>query len=268
MPLFGPNIDKMKKNHDINGLITELRNNEPAVSVQAAEALIELGDPVATEALLKEYNNIFRFGSDLDKIEVILTILGRVSRIMILTIISPFDSSPEREQKTWKYEKVNFRNKIPLQLVKPLLNNVITNSSENPVVRWYATITIIERGERTSELQKYLIDNLNAISKPNQGIHEETTRALSYFPDDPNVVNLLISIQKGEIFKGIFDIKSESGAIYALSAIGKPLAREYLEYLVTRGDKFFQKRAQVALKMFGTASYDEIKKQVEKEVID
>lgn len=42
MPLFGPNIKKIKEKSDIQGLIEELTNKNPATRFEVVEALRDL----------------------------------------------------------------------------------------------------------------------------------------------------------------------------------------------------------------------------------
>ena len=42
MPLFGPNIEKLKQRGDIEGLIKELTNRGPKVRIEVTKALSEL----------------------------------------------------------------------------------------------------------------------------------------------------------------------------------------------------------------------------------
>lgn len=58
--LFKPNIGKMKERKDVKGLIKALQYKEPDVRVRAAEALGEIGDPLAVNHLI----TTFRFDKD------------------------------------------------------------------------------------------------------------------------------------------------------------------------------------------------------------
>ena len=42
MPLFGPNIKKMKERGDIQGLIKELKNKNPTIRFKVVESLRDL----------------------------------------------------------------------------------------------------------------------------------------------------------------------------------------------------------------------------------
>lgn len=52
MGLFGPNIDKLKENRDINGLIKILESKKPDVRKEAAEALSRVGSAEALPGLI------------------------------------------------------------------------------------------------------------------------------------------------------------------------------------------------------------------------
>jgi HEAT repeat protein len=262
MPLFGPNIKKMKEKRDIRGLINALRNAPPQIRVEAIEALIDIDDPKVLELLLKEFSDVFRFGEEADKVEAITIIracptrqsLGAMTHSDSLGLILTSDSFT----KIWKYEKVKFTKKLNLGLVRPILLEVAMNSGENLVIRWYTVTALAELGDRSDELVQLLINILDAMPKQNLFIVEESLRILSYFTGNPTARNVLMnSLRTGTV--------SRMYSIYALGALGDPLTRENLEYLVVHGDKNDRKRAEIALNLFGTASYDEIKAKCEKE---
>ena len=52
MPLFGPNLEKLRENGDVDGLIESLSHSRHSVRAAAAHALGELEDPRALEPLL------------------------------------------------------------------------------------------------------------------------------------------------------------------------------------------------------------------------
>jgi len=95
------------------------------------------------------------------------------------------------------------------------------------------------------------------------GIQEETIRALSYFTGNAGVRDALIDALQTRRFVGCQRISSLwRHAIYALSAFGDHSTREYLEYWAIHGDEHDRKRAQVALELFGKATFDEVKATV------
>jgi len=268
MPLFGPNIKKMKERRDIDGLITALRNDNPQTRVEATEALTDLDEPKALELMVKEFSNPFRFGDKADKIEAITIIRGCPTPESLMAVTLSLDFTGDKLTRICKFQKVKFRKRFNLDLVRPILVDVAQDLDENPVIRWYAVTALAELGDRSDEVVHRLFSILGAMPKLNLDIVEENVRILSYFPNNPDVIATLMKIQKGELFKAVLEVGPRSAAIYALAATGNSSAREHLEYLATHGDKFYRKRAQLALKLFGKANYDEIKANAEKEIID
>jgi HEAT repeat protein len=264
MPLFGPNIKKMKEKGDIDGLVALIKADDPRMRVEAIEALLEIKDHRAMELLVKEFNDISKLGDEADKVEAITIMQGRAGEGLmgmqgLLTL--PWD----REAKIIKLHHVKFTRKFELSLARPILLSLATNPIEASAIRWYSVVALVELGDRSNEVMQLLTDILDAMPKMNIDIMEESVRALSYFPSNPDTIARLIQIQKGHFlrWKTALDVGYRSAAIYALAASGDPSAREYLEYLATHGDEFYQKRAQVALKLFGNATYDEIKAKAE-----
>lgn len=262
MPLFVPNIKKMKEKGDTEGLIRELKNKDYKVRIDVVKALLDLNDNKAIEALVKEFTDIFKFGDEADKVEAITIMQGRASEGLTgvrFSLYLPID----RDGKIVKLYKVKFARKFDLDLARPLLLTLASNTAENPVIRWYALVALVELGDRSNEVMQLLTDILNAMPKMNLLMIEESVRALSYFPSNPDTIARFIQIQKGHFFGWKADVVGQSAGIYALAASGDPSAREYLEYLTTHGDEFYRQRAQVALKIFGKATYDEIKAKAE-----
>jgi HEAT repeat protein len=262
MPFFGPNIKKMKEKGDIDGLAALLKADDPRMRVEATEALVEIKDHRAIELLVKEFTDIFKLGDEADKVEAITIMQGRADDSLIgvrLLLDLPWD----REAKIIKFHHVKFTKKFELALARPILFSLATNPRETPAIRWYSAVALVELGDRSNEVMQLVIDTLNTMSKMNIDIIEESLRALSYFGSNSALVGMFIEIQKGRLFKAVLDVGPRSAAIYALGATGEPSAREYLEYLAGHGDQFYRTRAQVALKLFGKATYDEIKAAAE-----
>ena len=266
MPLFGPNVKKMKEGSDIDGLAALLKADNLQTRVEAIEALLELGDPKGLQLLTKRYSDIFKFGDEADKVELIIMMQGRLSRDtevdILLAWITPLNLQQNRAVSILNWEDVKFRRKHNLDLARPILFEAATNSAENPLIRLFALVTLAELGDKSNEVMQLLVYFL--IQGQNAWTIKETLRALSYFSTKPEVTDLLIKIQKGEgfVFRDKFELSKvvREAAIYALGATTVPSAREYLEYLVTGGDEFYRRRAQIALKLFGKATYDEIKR--------
>lgn len=264
--LFGPNIEEMKEKKDVRGLMAEMKNDNPQICVKAMEALMDLDDPETLELLLENFSKRFKFGDEMDKIEAITIMQGRVSRTSLIPVLSRSElPSDDRWKRMWKFEKVKFQRKLDLDLARPVLSKVVADSAETPVIRWYALIALAELGDRSNEVPQLLINVLSTLPEMNIYTIEESLRALSYFSINPDIISMLIKIQKGQLFKAAIDTAPRSAAIYALGASSDPSAREYLEGLATHGPHFYSERARVALKLFGK-SYDEIKAKAEKEI--
>jgi len=263
MPLFSPNIKKMKEKGDIEGLASALRSDNPEIRVEASEALIDSNDPKALEVLLKELRDVFRFGNEADKAEAITIMRACPSRESLGAITHSLHLADDRFKKMWKYEKTRFSKKLKLDIARPILMDVSVNPSENPLIRWYSVTALSELGDTSEEALRLLLDTLHAMPKINLWIIEESVRVLSRFAGNPSVIDLLIRIQKGEAKKAVVDVGPKSAAIYALAATGVASAREYLEYLAAHADEFYRSRVQMALKLFGKATFDEIKTKAE-----
>lgn len=254
---------KCKEKGEIGGLVSALKADNFQTRVEAIEALMDLGERRAIELVIKEFTNVLRFGDEADKIEGITIIQGRACRTSLIAVVYSLELPSDRWEKVWKLEKVRFRRKLGLHLARPILFETAENSDENPVIRWYALIALVELGDRSNEVMQLLINVLDTMPKMNVDTIEESLRALSCCSINPDIIAMLIETAKGQRFKAVLDIVPRSAAIYALGATGDPLAREYLEYLATHGDKFYRERARVALKLFGKASYDEINAKAE-----
>ncbi len=75
MPLFGPNINKMKEKGDIGGLLALLKADNLQTRVEAIEALKDIGER-GVELLIKEFADIFRFGNEADRVQAITIMQG------------------------------------------------------------------------------------------------------------------------------------------------------------------------------------------------
>jgi HEAT repeat protein len=303
MPLFGPNIKKMKEKGDIQSLTKELTNKNPTIRVEAAEALKSIDDPKAVAVVTKYISDLLRFGERDDQIEAILLIQARAPEHFL-----PINVDPKRVQK-----------KLSLEPFRDALFEVIKRH-KSAVSVWYALIALIELGDRSHKVLNGLIEftktwlaNLDtegiegaptwALAK---SINEETLRALSYFKGNQTAVNAVIDALEGKLFgsyvsedetskailriidkdlkyaedrvkqgdeaaKTVLEVFHRStfnevkikSAIYALGALGDQSTRERLEYLASRGSESIRKSVKVALEFFGKATYDEIKAKAE-----
>jgi hypothetical protein len=89
-------------------------------------------------------------------------------------------------------------------------------------------------------------------------IHEETLRTLSHFKGDKVAIDTAVKAYEGKLLR----IPSYTGrskyAIYALAALGDHSTQKLLEDLVAKGVV-----PKIALDLYGKATYDEIKAQME-----
>ncbi len=304
MPLFGPNVKKMKEDRDSEGLIKVLKSSNARVRIEATKALSELNDVEglaaalqnndikvrieATQALKNIQDNEgverliriltapLRFGNDEDRIEAITLIQGRVSSMFLLATLGLRAEALEKALDQEKLQK-----KLDVKLVRPALSGTAKDRKGNSVVRWYALTALAELGDRSDEVAQLLIETaeiLLTLCKRQDigsqiagfaledGIQKETLRALSYFAGSGKVRDALIDALQGHRFVGYQHISSPwSYAVYALSAFGDPSAREHLEYWAMHGDEMARRRAQVALELFGKTTFDEVQAKVKAE---
>lgn len=250
-----------------------LKNNDPKVRVEAGEALKELGDPEALENLTKVLLNILKYGKNEDKVEAIALICGHGTYKFLVPALSCDDKRAKALEKVQK--------RIPVELVRDALIAEVANEVDNPLVRWYALLALVELGDRSSEILNVLVSSsenlMNELDEPGEesglgfwrsllalSIREETLRALSYFRDNPIARDAVIDALEGRFLagrsKGELWLHHE---FYALGALADPTTRERLEYWAAYKDDDVRKRARMALEFFGTSTYDEIKEKAE-----
>lgn len=248
MPLFGPNIKKLKDQGDvqglikelenkkyevridvvdalkelkeINGLIQALKNDMPGVRMRAAEALVEISNPEGLSYAADFFIKMLKYGKFEDKIEAIARICGHGNYLFLgLTL------SSEWLAKSLERRKIKF----PLEVVRNQLLSETAKEGTNPLIRWYALICLIELGDRSDEVIDELIalsDNFvrfvsshakefmdSGISPITVGflpeaIKEDTLRALSYFKGNSKAINAVASALEGSFLAG--DSKGES----------------------------------------------------------
>lgn len=261
MPLFGPNIRKMKESKDIAGLAALMKADNLQTRVEASEALLELGDTKALELITQRYSEVFKFGDRADKVELMIMMQGRCSEFdTMIGWVMPLKLPEDRALRIMKLEKITFRRKTNLNLARSILFETAANTAENPFVRLFALTTLVELGDRDNNILGLMIALLFIdMEGVNTRTVCETLRAFSKFSNEKDIADMLINVQKGEAWSSENAAPVREAAIYALGAMTTPSAREYLEYLATGGNEFYRKKAQVALRLFGKADYDNIK---------
>ena len=156
----------------------------------------------------------------------------------------------DKKKYMYNFKKFKFQKRLDFDIAQPHLHELANNQSEIDAIRLYASLALIEIGDRRGEILKILMDTFNNCGT--LWIQDEPIRAFSYF-NTPGVIEILINRAKSS--SGL-----RSAAIDALAATGESSAREYLEFLASnRGeDKKYRKLAQKALSLFGE-SYDTLK---------
>jgi hypothetical protein len=299
MPLFGPNIEKMKEKRDVNGLvralsdakvrseaikalvelkcveelIKALNSDNAEVRIEVAETLKEIGDPYVLEVLNEHLTNTLefygskhhlRFNEIKQLIEVIIIIQGRAPENLLNLL---FQDDPLRIKALKKVKK-----KMDLEnFKKPLIIFIV--ECDNWLARWYATLALFELGDRDNEFLhafikaseeylEYLTQSKGeaAVYAPMFGlvIHEETLRTLSHFKGDKVAIDAAVKAYEGKLLRIPGYTGRSKYAIYALVALGDHSTQKLLEDLVAKGVV-----PKIALDLYGKATYDEIKAQME-----
>jgi hypothetical protein len=149
-----------------------------------------------------------------------------------------------------------------------------------PLVHWYALIASAECGLRDDAILNELIDYgdrlVKFLDEPKEdsmltlqtvilggSVRKETLRAISYFKDSPTATSAIIGTSEDRLFAGRDSDAGERLSVlkyevYALGALGDISTRKRLEYWATNGEEQVQKRARIALELFGHATFDEI----------
>lgn len=301
MPLFGPNIKKMREKRDIEGLIEALKSNNSRIRVEATKALCELGhvqglaeaiqnddievrieamealkkitDAGAIKHLIKTLTAPLQFGNDEDRIEAITLIQGRAPSKFLRARLGLGEEALKKALMKAKPQK-----KLDLDLVHPALLETAMDPKGSLAVRWYALTALAELGDRNDEVADLLIKSAEALmthckerstESPltaialEDSVQEETLRALSYFAGNTEIRDALIDALQARRFVGYRRISAPwSYAMYALSAFGDSSTREHVEYWATRGNERDRQRAEVALELFGKTTFDEVQTEV------
>lgn len=293
MFLFGPNIKKMKEKGDIDGLVKALYNpknrgdaikalvelksfeglikalnsRNSGVRIGIAEALKDINEPEAINALNKTLINALKFGEMEEQVEAITLIQGREPYLFLSIMLAGDD---ERLQLL-----ENVRKKLSLETFRDALLETV-KQRKSAISLWYALVALVELGDRSNEVLQELIEFSDAWLKTlatepslfasiiTMSVREETLRALSCFRGNSAITDLVVKAYEGmflsgsEISEGL-KIK----AIYALGALGDPSARERLEYLASHSGGSIQKTSKISLELYGKATFDEIKAKAE-----
>jgi hypothetical protein len=289
MPLFGPNIQKMKDKADIEGLskllydskrsheavtalvelgyierlTKELNSNNPVVRVWIAKAIKEVNDPDATNALCNTLINELEFGEIEEQIVSITLIQGRAPEHFLSFALSNDDKLEHALKEPGK--------RLNLDTFRDALLGVVQPHRSGAII-WYALIALAELGDRSQEVLSGLIEYSHAyinmleieIDGPGvsalimwilgEEVHEETLRALSCFRGNNKALDAIIKAYEGDFLSSPRISGRQDYAIYALTALGDPSSKERLEYLISHG-----KAPNEAIELFGKATYDEIK---------
>ena len=252
------------------GLIKALYSSDPEVRIEVAETLKDIGDPSTLEVLNKAIINTLKFGKTEEQVEVITLIQGRApEEFLEQFLFGVFHADSKRVQALKKIKR-----KMNLEIFRDALLEVVEQGKLG--VAWYALVALVELGDRRKKILHKLIEVGNLFLEeldqmrqegPDEAIisfvwgmavHEETLRALSYFRGDKIAVDTAVKAYKGELLR-IPGITGKSRyAIYALIALGDPSTKEFLEHLVSGG-----RVPRIALELYGKATYDEIKAQLE-----
>jgi hypothetical protein len=287
MPLFGPNINKMKEKGDVEGLSKLLNDSKmrteaikalielgsierlsealssknAGVRVQVAEALKDISNPVATDALNKALISALKFGEMEEEVEAITLIQGRGPEHFLSAVVA---------NETAQALKSVSR-KLSLDTFRDALLGVVQQHKEGATV-WYALIALVELGDRGDEVLNRLAESshayINALETTMDGpapsaliawvvgthVCEETLRALSHFRGSSKALDVIAKAYEGSYLSSPRITGRQEHALYALAALGDPSCKERLEYLVSHG-----KAPNVVIELFGKAGYDEIK---------
>lgn len=271
MPIFGPNIEKIKEKKDIEGLMEQIRNPTPNIRVGAVEALKEINDQETIKRLSAMLSlDLLSKIDDETKIETIALICGRATHNFLVPALS---CNVDRAKAVEKVQR-----KLPLEFVRESLITTSIEKENNPLVRWYALLALVELGEKNNKILDALINSSENLTidfvQPSEesslgfwralltlSIREETLRALSCFRENPVAKNAIIDALEGHFLAGRSGEPWLHHELFALGALGDPTIRKHLEYWTMQGSTEVRKRARVALEFFGRATYDEIKEK-------
>lgn len=291
MPLFGPNIKKMKEKREIEGLIKALDNpsvcaeaakalaelkhiekpiealnsNNAIVRIEIAEALKTVNDPQGFDGLNKSLIKALRFGEIEEQVEAITIIQGRAPKNILSFAI------PGERERVEALEKSS--GKLSLETFRDALLEV-AKQRKSAFNVWYALVALVELGDRSDEVLRELIefsdswfrtlDNMREGTQAlfaffiGRAVQEETLRALSFFRGSSIAASAITNAFEEKILSSSHITIEKKNTIYALAALGDFSTKERLEYLVAK-----DRAPRIALELYGRATYDEIKEKVE-----
>jgi hypothetical protein len=252
------------------GLIKALNSDNAEVRIEVAEALKDIEDSYLLEALIRALTTALIYGETEDQIEAITIIQGRApEEFLEQFLFGVFHGDSKRVQALKKLKK-----KMNLETFRDVLLEVVKQGKLG--VAWYALVALVELGDRRNEVLHELIrvsdlflEDLDRMrqEEPDEAIisfvwgmtvHEETLRALSYFRGSKVAADTAVKAYENELLRIPGSTGKSRYAIYALIALGDLSAQGFLEYLVARGMV-----PKIALELYGKATYDEIKTQME-----
>lgn len=256
MALFKPNVEKMKKKQDVEGLIKALKHKDGAVQKRAIEALVDIGEP-AIDPLIQALKHedwrvrdsatetLGKIG-DARAVEPLVQVLmaGGHPRRAIADALDRLAWQPSNDAEKARYliAKKRWHELIGLgrQAVEPLLRVLKPGSGviiEN--VRKIATHTLARLGEQAVE------PLIQALEDKEWVVRLSAAEALGKI-GDVRAVEPLTQALKDE------DWIVRMNAVWALGNIGEARAVEFLIQALESGDigdiRTVESRAQAFLK--------------------
>jgi hypothetical protein len=304
MPLFGPNINKMRETGDVQGLKQLLKNNNSTIRLEAVRSLGAINGVEALSQALANDN----LGVRLEAAEIMKNIGGEALTLLCKHLVSELKLGKTEHQMealikmqgrvphgsfvmsffspdAWSiFEKIRFSGKLPLDLLLNAFGGVddpagvlmrSLGKESELIVGWFGFVTLAELGARNRPVPRMLVyyaeEYLTWSGETGAGaslagapaessVRRETVRALSYFVDDDFALESIIKVSRRNLLSSGYQKPKLNPryAICALGALGRPEAKQHLEFFATRGEEDERAAARIALELFGRASFDEI----------
>jgi hypothetical protein len=275
----GSSAAEMRERANIERLVRQARSEDPRARVEAIDGLLSVGTSPALEAAVGVLTVRLQQFDPREKLEAITLMQGRAPRLFLRALMGDTDVM---ETLT----RFNYRHKVPLDMVRSPLTELIDDAQVPPLVSWYAWTALVELGDRDEGLadehvrrtevllgwlgerhpgEDGLADLVRAILEVEVG--NLTIRALSHFQGSDMVAEVLVDALYGRRLIGRQKpIVPRPEALYALAALGRPSTLERLtadlERWATYGDDNTKRRVAVATEMYGKASFDSVAAQV------